>query len=567
MHNKIIILLLIVFCGSTSCYSSEKDLIIGSLNSEFRPIALQDHALKGELYPNTFYYNEHFFWNTDSEKSCLLGRTIENEQGEIVLCRLFDYDQQNRLVKETLYGNLTGLCPHSIIKNPEGLPDCHQMEHYSIEWSYDSGELPICQKEENGNITLWRYKTLSNGSLQLDAQFHCEEKNGENHILSRFFYIYGEEGELNYVIEDNGCQAEIDDLDQVTNRHAIPYMDITSSQAFHNQISENDESSEYIYDSQARIITIIHSPLAKSHSEEDTTLISTETVISVISNFFSFFQNIFNQIQDFKESTNHFINELNLVNYLQGKHQTPLEDIFGLTFLELAGYYQEPEHQGIFGQGEKFDQIRITMLNGLFSDRDDIKNVQQLSEHHGNTNIHYIFRPTSGWTHDIIKGCYSRMGFVSLSAKHLADLWKQLIQELGGTDSNGLILHYAHSLGGSDTYLAKDLLTPEEQKMIRVVTVGSAIMVPHGGFEGVVNYVSRRDGVCLFVDPIGYIKGLVSADSNVKFLGSSFGIPFIDHALNGSSYKILLKELGEQFLKELGSQDTSSTKILINSLR
>ena len=98
--------------------------------------------------------------------------------------------------------------------------------------------------------------------------------------------------------------------------------------------------------------------------------------------------------------------------------------------------------------------------------------------------------------------------------------------------------------------MAIKLLTPEEQQMIHVITIGSPSLISRdSGFASVVNYVSRRDGVCLF-DPVGYLKGLFTHDSETVFLGSHFGIPLIDHTLFMTTYTGIIIDLGVEFTKK-----------------
>jgi hypothetical protein len=73
-------------------------------------------------------------------------------------------------------------------------------------------------------------------------------------------------------------------------------------------------------------------------------------------------------------------------------------------------------------------------------------------------------------------------------------------------------------------------------------------MIPHdSGFASATNYVSRRDGVCL-LDPIGYAMGHFYEKSKIELIGSSWGIPLIDHTLYTESYGGIIEELGIQFI-------------------
>lgn len=223
--------------------------------------------------------------------------------------------------------------------------------------------------------------------------------------------------------------------------------------------------------------------------------------------------------------------------------------IVGAAFLRMVGYYSQPPETGIYGNGELNDKIRITLVNGILNIRHDfMDSLKMVSETHGGVNVHYIFRPTEGWAWDLFKCTLVKCGVVSVQAKQLADTWKKLIQDMGGTEGGGMIIHYAHSIGGTDTYIAKHLLTPEEQKMIRVITFGSATMIPNTGFQSVINYVSRRDGVSLF-DPFTRLMGLFEDDSNIIYVGTHLGVPLVDHLFDAHTYRTIMEGLGNEFTR------------------
>lgn len=239
---------------------------------------------------------------------------------------------------------------------------------------------------------------------------------------------------------------------------------------------------------------------------------------------------------------------LSYSSYVNDEIDFILENTVGKGFLQFSGYYINPMETGVYGCGELSEKIRITLLNGIGCIRSDFaKSVSIFSRAHGHENIHYIFRPTRGWSHDMLMGFLVKCGYVSPHARNLANTWKKLIQEMGGVDGGGLIIHYAHSMGGTDTYVAAGLLTPEEKKMIRVITLGSSTMIPSDGFESVVNYVSKKDLVPIS-DPVGYFNGLFSEDSNMRFYGSFFAMPILEHALLSETYCHVIHAMGQQFL-------------------
>lgn len=242
---------------------------------------------------------------------------------------------------------------------------------------------------------------------------------------------------------------------------------------------------------------------------------------------------------------------LDFIQKLEPDFDDSFESFFGKGFLTLMGYYPSGPESGVYGQGEVNDKIRITLINGILNNRSYYsESLQLFSSTHGGANIHYIFRPSKGWVKDVINGVFIKCGYVSPYATHLANTWKSLIEEMGGVDGGGSIIHYCHSLGGADTIIAASLLTPEERRMIRVFSFGSASIIPGSlGFAEVKNYISRRDGVCLLTDPGGYYNAWKGNNGNVIFIGSTMGIPLVDHTLAMESYSTYLTNLGHIFLQ------------------
>ncbi|CRX37423.1 RHS repeat domain-containing protein [Estrella lausannensis] len=245
--------------------------------------------------------------------------------------------------------------------------------------------------------------------------------------------------------------------------------------------------------------------------------------------------------------------EANYPRLVEAEMTTLMEATIGKGLLGLAGFYGEKGEEGVYGQGEAASNVRITLINGISNIRSYLsESMEHILRTHGGANIHYIFRPTEGWCWDLMKAFLTKMGLVSTYAERLASKWKSLIREMGGVEGGGLIIHYCHSLGGSDTAQAANLLTPEERKMIRVFSFGSATMIPAtAGFESATNFVSLRDGVSLF-DPLGIMYGIFNDNSNVVFVGTIFGPPLIDHMLGSETYSEILRMLGLMFMKTCG---------------
>ncbi|CUI17922.1 hypothetical protein PNK_2324 [Candidatus Protochlamydia naegleriophila] len=278
---------------------------------------------------------------------------------------------------------------------------------------------------------------------------------------------------------------------------------------------------------------------------------------TAINFFFDSFHHLQTSAHHFKTRLN---SELKLPEPLGAAFERIGRRLFGSTTYALMGNDYERTEVGTYGKKEMGDKIRVSFINGILtSHKDMLENLEIISESHGGVKVHYIFRPTEGWTWDISRAMIIKMafglGFRSIHAHLLAAQWRSLIHEMGGIEGGGTIIHYAHSLGGTETDRARALLSPEEQRMIRVVTFGSATMVCNQGFENVVNYVSVHDGVCK-LDLFGNIRNLFDPSSNIRFQGdflswhlcSTLGIK--DHFLSGPTYAPIIRQLGEQFLRE-----------------
>ena len=147
---------------------------------------------------------------------------------------------------------------------------------------------------------------------------------------------------------------------------------------------------------------------------------------------------------------------------------------------------------------------------------------------------------------NILRTGLGKLGLVTYEARALADLWKSLIDDMGGSHSGGQIIHYAHSSGGTDTANALSLLSEAERRLIKVHTFGSPTLISPNIDCEAYNYVSVRDGVPLF--------GMLTNFSDAIFVGSFLdGFPFIDHFFDGDTYQNIWRSEGEAFVEMYGS--------------
>ncbi len=224
--------------------------------------------------------------------------------------------------------------------------------------------------------------------------------------------------------------------------------------------------------------------------------------------------------------------------------------IVSRSYLKLIGYNPEYTRAGTYGSRELIPKVRITQINGILNDFDDIgAHADAISEMHGGVPTHYVYSATDGFTGDLLRSLFSKVGFISRQAQFLVLTWRRLIEEMGGTSGGGLIVHYAHSLGGTDTQVALSQMKPEEKKMIRVLTFGSPTLVADSECLSVMNYVSVKDGVPL-LSGLEYLKAILGWRNDVCFVESQSILPLIDHLFSGETYRRIVEDLGRKFQEE-----------------
>lgn len=396
--------------------------------------------------------------------------------------------------------------PHTVYYYcPDG-KNSTTIEHYSEE--FNNSLLHVCHIENRDKTTYLYYDPAIK---RLTA-----ELSGDNHKINRRrFFSYDSEGSLTSILIDDGTSTNPKDMLDVHEQHLIT----CTNAPVESKNSDSTQSSSRIWDLWKGICNIGKTLFNKIESSQ-------------------------NYLKDVKQ-------ELAYSEYIKDEMDYALHQTFSESFLQLAGYYQDTSHIGVFNPNQEIsDKVRITLINGILTVKEDlICSLEQFSISHGNNTIHYVFHSTEGWTDDLFDSAYVKMGYVSQEAHLLAKLWKNLIAEMGGPQAGGVIFHYAHSIGATNTFTAKDLLSPEERAMIHVVTMGSPTMIPENtGFASVINYASKRDVICA-IDLKKYINCWLKNDGNIELLGSFFEMPLIEHTLNARSYSEIIELLGKQFVE------------------
>lgn len=145
--------------------------------------------------------------------------------------------------------------------------------------------------------------------------------------------------------------------------------------------------------------------------------------------------NLLDSIIDAISSLQRFVDEhLSFSHYIREDLEKAGLAIAGKSNLILLGFYSHDIERGVFGQGEVHSKVRMSMINGLLNGRTDFFNSMQIiGQAHKGANIHYILSPTEGWSGDVKLSFLVKCGYTSRQAHLLAKMWKELIQEMGGS--------------------------------------------------------------------------------------------------------------------------------------
>ena len=197
--------------------------------------------------------------------------------------------------------------------------------------------------------------------------------------------------------------------------------------------------------------------------------------------------------------------------------------------------------------------IAISFVNGIYHSENEWREISNELSHIFNIEIHPFYNPSTGsWFNDAQQATFDLFqkpsnGTISLQlAQHLRNLLLKL-------DSNGRILHLAHSGGAILTYLAaKYHLTNEEKSRIDVITFGGGHSITKKYFQGyTVNYYAKNDPLSIIdirayqllnselrENMINWIELKdIKYNTTFIFLNGIENNPILDHRMDGPTYR------------------------------
>lgn len=158
-----------------------------------------------------------FFWGEGQDKRRLVCRAYTNANDENLLAQRFQYDEHGNVVRETVYGNLTGQCSSPLIIDKNGSVIENGIEAYTKTYQYSENFHLLEQETEDNGLT--KKYVYHPGTDILTAKYIC---NVDTPVI-RYFYEYNTDGILITEVVDNGKTFDPQNLEGVTERKFYQY--------------------------------------------------------------------------------------------------------------------------------------------------------------------------------------------------------------------------------------------------------------------------------------------------------------------------------------------------------
>ncbi len=167
-----------------------------------------------------------FIWNDGR----MVAKVLSDGTGTPIFSKTFQYDKKGNVKKETLWGNLTGQANQELFElNTDG--SLSQAESCFKYYKYEPITNLLSYEEEEDGLS-YDYAYLPTTDL-LISKFTKKD----NRILKREFFVYNEDHFLIEEIVDDGSSSDIEDLNDVSQRHIKRY-EIDGNLGFTKSLTE-----------------------------------------------------------------------------------------------------------------------------------------------------------------------------------------------------------------------------------------------------------------------------------------------------------------------------------------
>jgi len=161
------------------------------------------------------YSTEKLFWGAENspDEANLISRILKNGSGQIHFCCSYQYDPNGNVLKELLFGNLSGRNTTSIVLNSSGVAQKNGCEFIEKDYSYSNDGFNLVLSKSDARLTE-EYSYYPNTD-RLKSQ---STRSKDNQIRQRKFYQYDANGSLIREVVDDGNHPDENQLSGVSER-------------------------------------------------------------------------------------------------------------------------------------------------------------------------------------------------------------------------------------------------------------------------------------------------------------------------------------------------------------
>ena len=132
-----------------------------------------------------------------------------------------------------------------------------------------------------------------------------------------------------------------------------------------------------------------------------------------------------------------------------------------------------------------------------------------ISKAFGGEKVYFAYNPTQGLMADVWEFLIGKLYFQKSTYSVAFQTLKEAIQEVEGPHSSVRVTIFAHSEGGEILSRAIESLSIKEQQMLEVYTFGNASRFQQCHLPELRHYISERDFIPFFADPMRYFLAYV----------------------------------------------------------
>lgn len=219
------------YTDSIDAYGNLTRYRYGSDHRIFSIEFFDNNAIQPKLFGK-----ERYLWGKEKNEGNLICKWVEDEIGNTIYARFFEYDESYNVTRETLIGNLTGKHKNNLrAQFRQGTNYFSEGETYSTYFTYsqDGLNLLVEKVDDFGCKESFRYKPGTN--LLTDHFIWLE-----NEIGKRTHVEYNENHFISKIIKDDGSSEDINDYQNVSKRIIVELK-------YKDSINAPTEPTEIIY--------------------------------------------------------------------------------------------------------------------------------------------------------------------------------------------------------------------------------------------------------------------------------------------------------------------------------